>query len=708
MGLGIDIPTTPNDTPQTVTNDNKAASFIRDNVEMDNDNLSLSISDLYGSDASQQTDKGYPAPTNEDFYVNPKRATQIGQYSGSMIGTVPIFGGGGSSRVPLGAFAKYKKGLMDAMTAKQKQLQKPFNITRIETDDAYQANFDKSFHTQVEGFIGKAQDKYGAYAFRALEDGKTKIGREYNKFLSDSKTFADEIDNVVVYASELKEYDGKPGSFVPPAAKKAYSDIMAGVDDYQQMIVTDRNYKGAIKQLKGFRDVLPKLTTNIVDKIEKDIETQIKLSHPDVEPGSTEYYDVFFNIQTQMTNPDRIRSAAEGFALMNPNEVYDPNGKYEESDQPFSVDDIEGYLTSMFSEKTEIIKSSIANKSKPGSTTINMQPNKVSSIGDSLTQYWNRLNNGELINLGKGSYMQYGNGMLVSSKNGVVKRTSTNSPNGIVTAMLDVISTDPAAAGLGANFSVADATNNLASGYGGSGEFFTAKLAPLTKATNANRLSDASNGNIIDKTNAVYETGGPIQFGENAYLTSASGTGNKFSFKGKANNKSFNGVIIPSASIDDASEGDWNAEAAVVNIAGDYRAIGGNASYELSDDGKSYFIKLANDEYFKIGKNKYKINRADIDVFINGEFEDRKSAYDKTDLKSGATQTITQNVSGNKNVTATGDINYAKQWDEYNSKGNAKASKLADGTRIIVIDDNNGIKINADGTGVPVTFNRNK
>ncbi|PHS03994.1 MAG: hypothetical protein COA88_14680 [Kordia sp.] len=144
-------------------------------------------------------------PGTSSLFPGLNQPIQVGQQSGSIIGSQPIFVSRGGP-APVGVIAGRQKALEDA-AQKKAAAQKPFDIRKgpIVEDARFQKTLNTLFESNRETYVQKAKDQYGENWQTALMSQETKLGREFVDAMSGLDVLAREGDQIVALFAEVDE-----------------------------------------------------------------------------------------------------------------------------------------------------------------------------------------------------------------------------------------------------------------------------------------------------------------------------------------------------------------------------------------------------------------------------------------------------------------------------------------------------------------------
>lgn len=234
-------------------------------------------------------------------YFPSDQPIQKGTYSGSIVGSVPIFAP--SRLTPYGVFDARQQALKDAAAAKAKEI-----------DDFY-AKFGKSPETDRKAVQDQLDEGYYNWLGSWVAIGKERYGKNFAKMLQSDTQFLKEQQSwntVAQYNSQLVEEtarinaDIKTGNFIAsPELMESMNYVMAGIDGLQQ----PGNAKSAdlsnnVLKMSTYYD-LDKAVNESLDGLIQDVYQ----THPGATPNGI--YDILTSTTTTETDDSKLRERAK-------------------------------------------------------------------------------------------------------------------------------------------------------------------------------------------------------------------------------------------------------------------------------------------------------------------------------------------------------------------------------------------------------------
>lgn len=214
---------------------------------------------------TQKTQHVYPGPTNQDYYPQTQPIVG-GNYSGSIVGSVPIIGSGAAMLMPMAAFSKERKTLIDAITENMKAKQvteKAPTLTGEKLPDftpgggQLSSSLNEPFIIGMTGVYDSAS-KYGIHGLNALRTQGTQLNKLatqriglYNgavKSLEGAETRFAEYEKVVSASGSTKTFR--------PEQAKSWEDIIFLADKARQnpKSVTDKQLRDIQSKAQMFQN----------------------------------------------------------------------------------------------------------------------------------------------------------------------------------------------------------------------------------------------------------------------------------------------------------------------------------------------------------------------------------------------------------------------------------------------------------------------
>lgn len=234
-------------------------------------------------------------------YFPSDQPIQKGTYSGSIVGSVPIFAP--SRLTPYGVFDARQQALQNAAAAKAKEI-----------DDFY-AKFGKSPETDRKAVQDQLDEGYYNWLGSWVAIGKERYGKNFAKMLQSDTQFLKEQQSwntVAQYNSQLVEEtarinaDIKTGNFIAsPELMESMNYVMAGIDGLQQ----PGNAKSAdlsnnVLKMSTYYD-LDKAVNESLDGLIQDVYQ----THPGATPNGI--YDILTSTTTTETDDSKLRERAK-------------------------------------------------------------------------------------------------------------------------------------------------------------------------------------------------------------------------------------------------------------------------------------------------------------------------------------------------------------------------------------------------------------
>jgi len=607
-----------------------------------------------------------PELTNSDFFVNPNRSIVQGVYSGSVIGSIPIFAGGGAVRLPYGLYEKRRQALQNQVGEKLKELQKPLDYKIPDIDSRYKESFNNSFLNGINDFISRAQNKYGEKAMRMLENQNTPLGQEYKRFLENSKAFAENTNEVVNIASELQK-DEKAGAYIPRESKESMAKILSGMGDFENGNMSTHDIPSEISKLKKFKN-LQLIMKDEWAKIDTDIRASYETSKSNGNiPASTSYYDFFSEKSREFLSPERIKFLANSISIANPNDIYNPEISGKRYDQPYDVKDVENYIKGMIGNK-EKINSLMANKPRPssGGNTIynigNTEPKDRTAFPTAVGNVYQKLTRGEKFVVNKENYIvpsSTGSGGFTAVINGQSKFVPFSNKDEVMNAMIGVMSADPTLTGTSTSWTQADQLNYArANGLG-------YQLAQYDKPVDASKFSPTINYNVPRMVNTVSQYGGGLSLDGNNIKNA---NGDSYNWNMTLDDGRV-GVFVPKSTISDSAP--LTEKGYSVSVGNEYIFVEGAKYSSGKGETKYKLVNIANGNELKLNDAKsVTVNKSAIDNLYTSKFNNAKKSIVTPNLNDQQ-----YNINTGQNLTGKPQIGVGTTPASWNSWTEERVNK---------------------------------
>jgi len=288
-----------------------------------------------------------PAPgylPHETMFPSASNQINKGSYSGSEIGSMPIFAAGGLA--PFGVFDARQRAIENAALKKAKQIDDFQKIYKapVTKHSSVQGKIDEGYYTGLRQWVENSKKKYGSKWTDALNQDIS-----FQKWNRSWNTVKDMEDKLVEYAAQLETKDKDKNFVLSPQTKKGLQDFMEGVDGLASNPFDPKGHTVNSKLLKlRAEDNLDVVVNDSVDKLIQDVKTSY--------PGTSDQgiYDLIVTTKTTGTGPDKINSLADGIM-----KTHYGDGSY------FKKEDVVERLKSVLGTKVERTVSHAGNQFNP-------------------------------------------------------------------------------------------------------------------------------------------------------------------------------------------------------------------------------------------------------------------------------------------------------------------------------------------------------
>ena len=223
-----------------------------------------------------------------DLYPGLSQNIQAGTYSGSIVGSNPIYVHGGDI-LALNPILERRKNLQDAAMLRAQQL-KP-----IETPDSYklkdaryQPKMDEFFYNGLNNVLKEAYDEFGAEAPVVISDPGSSYYKRIKELDRGSQNFGKNFDQTATLLAKVDEDSRSNSKLFPPEAhelSKQFQSMTGPVFGSEGGIQNIDQLNNVHDKLQGYQTLAGYLDENIVWK---DFEGAVSSRFKPV--GGNEYY----------------------------------------------------------------------------------------------------------------------------------------------------------------------------------------------------------------------------------------------------------------------------------------------------------------------------------------------------------------------------------------------------------------------------------
>lgn len=562
----------------------------------------------------------------------------VGNYSGSVVGSVPIFSS--YFKMPFSAYAKNRKALIDSKYAALAG-EEPIKLEEISTDP----NYDEEFRNK---YVNEASLLARKYSKKDLNDIRTEGGKAWFLLNQNYKAKAGKIDNAVKMANDIKKDMASGKSYIPVEAATAANNIIMGMSHPYSTIPGMSSLNEDMKKLSKSRS-MESILNQVIPKIEREAVEEYFNGGTFTDKEALDamkdsrYQTIYASKLKSYYSPEMSKQLALSLAKDNPSSIYvdeiwggdyDANGNKimipnpeAKTIQPFSYKDVSDYIYNVVGatqEKTNFLQ---ASKSSPSThvSVNNVPPDKKTGDYDWTAKTMQELYSNGKAQIGNANIYSGQDGTVSIDENGRIQISSWSDPLGVASNIHSVASgqqniVDQNQAIFNSN--VYDATLP----YGAQFKITTNPQSPPISAS-----VPTSNKSKID---AVVTAVGVLPITQNVNINGFVGTDKEFSFTMNTKDKDdtqFNqteGVIIPATMVTNPSDKITYISDGKYIVYPNARYVDkGNGVYgiETKDAGKWSDLQP-----FKNGSHVLQIPKTIVDGMLTGKYKEVSSIINKS------------------------------------------------------------------------------
>lgn len=344
-----------------------AADEIDDQITSSDPNWEASVKQYNKMLNSAKVNVGEPAMERlglTDYYPDINTPLQVGTYSGSIVGSNPIFVAGGGY-VPFGVIDARKRALEGAAKDKAIKKQKIAEMAWAKGADQLQPQIDQMSIDLIDKF-----SKATGNDFSKLMDFDSELSMQWNKETHRMKTFGAQTIAIDKIATDLLEQGKNDKMYIPDAVLNTIYDWRAGTSNARQLYENPKEYARITNQLQSFhsmtyavKQVMPQiqkdqrvmnLKTREMMELEGTTAEDIQEATKKIYSGN---YDLIYSGMTKFVDMARLDEIVEG--LFGDNNFYVGDRSKPESRDAAKLD-MKKYIMSLIS-KEQTVKTQIAN-----------------------------------------------------------------------------------------------------------------------------------------------------------------------------------------------------------------------------------------------------------------------------------------------------------------------------------------------------------
>jgi hypothetical protein len=415
---------------------------------------------------SKKTVVAYPDLNQNDLFPGYDNNPNIGSYSGSIVGNVPIFAYA-NNLFPIGVYHKQKAAIMEKMALIDQAKTDPikYTVPQITGDytKGFQPTLSKAVVNLVERNINEAAKK-GIYGKAFIN---SEFGRKANKVLEYGTAIKTQLDGV---SKSIEYVNGADYTklYVSPKVKKIVNEFKSNPEttfgiNGVQFLEDDNKFSEAAQAINKFNSTV-KAQEDIVglvrDKVLNVMERQKKGTIGSPDERIAGYSAQYKEQHTEYFNAEDVKKVVDNISLLRPDVVYNEeiynnlvaSGNkedaelYKKSDQLYDNKSLYSLVASMVGTDVKYPEELGRKETKNfGGTPARTggertDEEKVTTAALTLTNDILDLINsvdGKRKDLGNGAYMvKAGSFVTVSDEKGNTREIPLNNPEDILSSAL--------------------------------------------------------------------------------------------------------------------------------------------------------------------------------------------------------------------------------------------------------------------------------
>ena len=287
--------------------------------------------------AQQQQPSSSGRLSMQDLFPTLTQPIQLGSYSGSQVGNVPIYGSAGI--VPYNIYRDNvaKQQEADAALAMKRSKFDLPDIYQLK-DQQYQREFNNAAFQTINDFKEEAKTIHGKDYLIALQDPSTEIGSEFARSMANYNALGGSFDELSDRVNQIEgDYETEGGTYHSPLARKIAREAKNAIGTFASGDVRDVDIPKTLGMLQGVMN----LDDYLQDKIYPDLERQVIQTIGS--PQNKGDYDAFYS---------KKRTFVDNQAEQIAERLTGPSGIYE-GHEFITKDVIKDAIMSNYSEQVE-------------------------------------------------------------------------------------------------------------------------------------------------------------------------------------------------------------------------------------------------------------------------------------------------------------------------------------------------------------------
>lgn len=604
---------------------------------------------------AQKINKPENLVTNQDAYVDPLNPI-AGSYSGSYVGSVPLFSAGLARRMPIAMFQKIQSDLDREKRIATEKISNPLKFDIPQVDSRYERQFKEYVLDGLDFHVARAQQKYGKNWKEKLNSYDNDEGKEFARWKEDNRTRANEMNQAIGMASDALRTVEEGKMILPPQGQKTAEELINGL--YNPVFTKDYNGQDLKEKLKTLKlhkamseDLLPvikQMKYNINASVEEAVNRHNTNTPQDpIVFGSSKYYDIVRSVEQKYLSDETLSNVAKATQVSNKALYYDKlEDENNQSGAIYEVNDIKNYIKGFFPTQTKV-KDQIASKREQN---ININNNPENPKNNSTAPVYiqsvaKKVAGGETHVINKDNYIVGGEAGITLYEDGIPSYIPFSDKKSILQAFAKAGAKEPNVSGIGSGYTSFDAVTNIE--QSGKVKDFEATF-PKTVVSKA----PSETAPVNEKINWHAKNFGAVAVSDGIAINKMQKyTDGSLNIKGTQGGYSFDGIIIPSSILSSTTESQGWLERNKNKIvfSGNEMTVVKDARYKI-EGSKVTIVDSEGNNILKTTKTDvapFEMSYNSFNSMFSNYFNDAKKSIKTTSMEAQPAAQV-KNTSGNK------------------------------------------------------------